>query len=104
MIVTRGRRRQVDTTGLFCPHAACSYHGRVGFGNLRANGHPNGRRWHQLVCLGCHGYFLETLDTPFHGKQVDPDKLVWAMTALAESLGIRAVARAFEVDPNTVLR
>jgi transposase-like protein len=55
------------------------------------------------VCLGCHGYFLETLGTPFHGKQVDPDKLVWAITALAEGLGIRAVARVFEVDPNTVL-
>jgi IS1 family transposase len=41
--------------------------------------------------------------TPFHGKQVDPDKLVWAIGALAEGLGIRAVARVFETDPNTVL-
>ena len=32
-----------------------------------------------------------------------PDKLVWAVGALAEGLGIRAVARVFEVDPNTVL-
>jgi transposase-like protein len=103
MIVTRGRRRQVNTTGHFCPHAACAYHGRVGFGNIRANGHPNGRRWRQLVCLGCHGYFIETHGTPFHGKHVDPDKLVWAIAALAEGLGIRAVARVFEVDPNTVL-
>jgi transposase-like protein len=103
MRFTRGRRRQVETSGHFCPHATCSYHGRVDFGNIRANGHPNGRRWRQLVCLGCHGYFLETLGTPFHGKQVDPDKLVWAIAALAEGLGIRAVARVFEVDPNTVL-
>jgi len=28
---------------------------------------------------------------------------VWALAALAEGLGIRAVARVFEVDPNTVL-
>jgi len=28
---------------------------------------------------------------------------VWAVGALAEGLGIRAVARVFEVDPNTVL-
>jgi hypothetical protein len=75
----------------------------VGWGNLRANGHPNGRRWRPRVCLGCRGYFLETTGTPFHGKQVDPDKLVWASAALAEGLGIRAVARVFEVDPNTVL-
>jgi IS1 family transposase/transposase-like protein len=103
MIVTRGRRRQVDTTNHFCPHAACAYHGRVGFGNIRANGHPNGRRWRQLLCLSCRGYFLETLGTPFHAMQVDPDKLGWAIAALAEGLGIRAVARVFEVDPNTVL-
>ncbi len=104
MIFTQGRRRHIDTTGHFCPQAMCSYYGWVDWGNIRANGHPNGRRWRQLVCLGCHGYFLEALGTPFHGKQVNPDKLVWAIAALAEGLGIRAVARVFEVDPNTVLR
>jgi IS1 family transposase len=103
MIFTRGRRRQVDTTGHFCPHATCSYHGWVGLGNIHANGHPNGRRWRQLHCQSCHGYFLETHGTPFHGKQVHLDKLVWAITALAEGVGIRAVARIFETDPNTVL-
>jgi IS1 family transposase/transposase-like protein len=103
MIVTRGRRRHIDTTGHFCPHTTCAYHGRVGWGNIRANGHPNGRRWRQLVCLSCKRHFLETHGTPFHGKQVDPDKLVWAIAALAEGLGIRAVARVFETDPTTVL-
>jgi len=39
-----------------------------------------------------------------HGKRVSPDLLVWAIGALAEGLGIRAVARVFEVDPNTVLQ
>jgi hypothetical protein len=34
---------------------------------------------------------------------VELDTLVWAMAALAEGLGLRAVARVFEVDPNTVL-
>jgi IS1 family transposase len=94
MLFTRGRRRPVDTTGHFCPHAACTYYGRVDWGNIRGR---------QLVCLGCHGYFLETLGTPLHGKQVEADKLVWAIAALAEGLGIRAVARVFEADPNTVL-
>jgi len=86
MIFTRGRRRHIDTMGQFCPQAACAYHGWVDFGNLRANGHPNGRRWRQLVCLGCRGYFLETVGTPFHAKQVDPDKLVWAIAALADDV------------------
>jgi hypothetical protein len=100
---TRGRRRHVDTTGHFCPQAAWADHGRGGLGNIRANGHPKGRRWRPLVCRGCRGYFLETVGTPLPTKQVEPDKLVWARAALAEGLGIRAGARVFEVDPPTVL-
>jgi len=75
----------------------------VGWGNLSANGHPSGGPWRQLHCTACDGYFLETHGTLFHGKRVTPDLLVWAVGALAEGLGIRAVARVFEVDPNTVL-
>jgi IS1 family transposase len=47
---------------------------------------------------------LETHGTPLHGKRVAPETRVWAVGALAEGLGIRAVARVFEVDPNTVLQ
>jgi hypothetical protein len=59
--------------------------------------------WRQLECVSCHGYFQQTHGTPLHGTRVAPDLLVWAVGALAEGLGIRAVARVFEVDPNTVL-
>jgi hypothetical protein len=104
MVSTRGRRRQVNTSTHFCPNPDCSYRGWVGWGNLRANGHPGGGRWRQLQCLGCQGYFQETHGTPLHGKRVPPEMLVWAVGALAEGLGIRAVARVFEVDPNTVLQ
>lgn len=55
------------------------------------------------MCLSCTRHFLETQDTLFHAKQVAPDKLVWAIAALAEGLGIRAVTRVFESDPQTVL-
>src|SRR5262247_716201 len=104
LMPTRGRRRQVDTSAHFCPNPDCAYRGWVGWGNLRANGHPNGGPWRQLYCTRCEGYFQETHGTPLHGKRVAPEKLVWAVGALAEGLGIRAVARVFEVDPNTVLQ
>jgi hypothetical protein len=39
-----------------------------------------------------------------HGTRVAPELMVWAVGALAEGLGIRAVARVFAVDPNTVLQ
>src|SRR4029077_142381 len=62
-----------------------------------------GGPWRQFYCTACEGYFQETHGTPLHGKRVAPDLLVWAVGALAEGLGIRAVARVFEVDPTTVL-
>jgi IS1 family transposase len=76
----------------------------VGWGNLQANGHPHRGLWRQLHCTACKGDFQETHGTLWHGKRVAPDLLVWAVGALAEGLGIRAVARVFEVDPNTVLQ
>jgi hypothetical protein len=71
-------------------------------GNIRANGYPNGGRWRQFQCLSCKQYFLETHGTPLHGKRVAPEMVVWAVGAVAEGLGIRAVARVLAVDPNTV--
>jgi IS1 family transposase len=93
----------VETSQHFCPYPDCAYQGWVGLGTLCANGHPSGAPWRQLHCSSCKGYFLETHGTPLHGKRVPVDVLVWAVGALAEGLGIRAVARVFEVDPNTVL-
>jgi IS1 family transposase len=94
----------VDTSFHFCPNATCAYRGWVSWGNLSANGHPSGGPWRQWYCTVCKGYFLETHGTLLHGKRVAPDVLVWAVGALAEGLGIRAVARVFEVDPHTVLQ
>jgi hypothetical protein len=39
-----------------------------------------------------------------YGPCVAAERLVWAVASLAEGLGIRAVARVFEVDPKTVLQ
>jgi IS1 family transposase len=104
IVPTRGRRRQVDTSTHFCPNPACAYRGWAGWGNLRANGHPSGGPWRQLLCVACRGYFLETLGTLFHGKRASVDLIVRVIACLAEGLGIRGTARVFEVDPNTVLQ
>jgi IS1 family transposase len=103
-VPTRGRRRQVDTSTHCCPNPACAYRGWVGWGNLRANGHPNGGPWRQLLCVVCRHYFLETLGTLFHGKRASVELIVRVIACLAEGLGIRGTARVFEVDPNTVLQ
>jgi hypothetical protein len=100
---THRRPRTVDTSKHFCPHTGCRYRGWLGLGNLRANGHPNGGPWRQFHCTACRGYFPEHHGTLFHGKQVAVELIVHVLACLAEGLGIRATARVFEVDPNTVL-
>src|SRR4029434_6735755 len=42
--------------------------------------------------------------TLFHGKQAAVELIVRVLACLAEGLGIRATARVFEVDSNTVLQ
>ena len=101
---THRRPRTVDTSRHFCPHAGCRYRGWLGWGNLRANGHPSGGPWRQFHCTACDGYFLETHGTLFHGKQAAVELIVRVLACLAEGLGIRATARVFEVAPNTVLQ
>jgi hypothetical protein len=81
----------------------CAYYGWLGRGNIRANGPPGGNPWRQLQGVSCLGYFHQLHGTPLHGKHVAIDKRVWAVGALAEGLGIRAVARVVGVDPHTVL-
>jgi transposase-like protein len=103
MIFTQGRRRTVDTQQQFCPDPACSYHGWLGRGNIRSNGHPGGQPWRQLQCVSCHSYFSETYGTIFHGQRASVELIVRVIACLAEGLGIRGTARVFEIDPNTVL-
>jgi hypothetical protein len=84
IIFTRGRRRTVDTSGHFCPDHDCSYHGWLGRGNIRANGHPDGQPWHQFQCVSCQGYFSETHGTIFHGKHSSVELIVRVIACLAE--------------------
>ena len=101
--LTHRRPRTVDTSMHFCPHLNCDYCGWLGLNNLRANGHPSGGQWRQFHCTSCDGYFPEHHGTIFHGKQAAVELIVHVLACLAEGLGIRATARVFEVDPNTVL-
>jgi IS1 family transposase len=103
MPLTHRRPRTVDTSMHFCPHPDCDYRGWLGLNNLRANGHPSGGPWRQLHCTACDGYFPEHHGTIFHGKEAAVGLIVRVLACLAEGLGIRATARVFEVDPNTVL-
>jgi hypothetical protein len=60
-------------------------------------GHPNGSPWRQFHCTSCEGYFPETHDTIFHGKQVPVTLLVRVLACLAEGLGIQEITQKGKV-------
>ena len=104
LIAKRGRPRAVDTPQQYCPEKICPYYGWGGRGKLRATSHPGSGSWRQLQCVVCQTYFLDTPGMVFPRKRVPAERLVRVVAALAEGLGIRAVARVFEVDPNPGLQ
>jgi IS1 family transposase len=100
---TNRRPRVIETSQHFCPHHGCTYRGWLGLGNLRANGHPRGGPWRQCQCMAGTGYFPEHHGPLLHSKRVSVELMVRVLACLAEGVGIRATARVFEGDPNTVL-
>src|SRR4030095_16841070 len=103
LVPTRGRRRHVETSTHFCPTPDCASRGWVGWGNLRANGHPNGGPWRQLLWVVCRGSVLATLGTILHGKRASVERIGRVIACLAGGVGIRGTARGVEVDPTTGL-
>ena len=65
---------------------------------------PNGGPWRQCHRTACDGYFPEHHGPILHGKRVSVERIVRVLACLAEGLGMRATARVFEVDANTVLQ
>ena len=99
---THRRPRTVDTSRHFCPHTDCAYRGWLGLHNLRATGHPTGGPWRHCHCTACKGYFPEHHGTILHGKPIAVERIGRVLACLAEGLGLRATARVFAVDANTV--
>jgi len=55
-------------------------------------------------CAACDSYFPEHHGHHLSWQTVAVELIVRVLACLAEGLGIRATARGFEVDPNTVLQ
>jgi IS1 family transposase len=100
---TRGPRKEIDTSGQFCPGEGCTYYGWLDRGNIVSNGHPGGGPWRQLYCVECGKYFQETLGTLFYGSRAPAQDVIRAIVAMSEGVSPRKVARIFEVGKDTVL-
>jgi hypothetical protein len=61
-----------------------------------------GGAWRQFHGVACDTGFLQTHGTLLHRKTHSVEVIVRVVAAMAEGLGVGAVARVFDVDPNTV--
>src|SRR2546427_50285 len=97
IVPTRGRRRQVDTSTHFCPNPDCAYRGWVGWGNLRANGHPSGGCLAALLCGASPPPFFLTPRPIFHGKQASAALILPVLACWAAGFCTPGPARGFAV-------
>ena len=100
----RGRPATIDTRFFYCPYPTCTNYGKLGPGNqIVGNGHCGHGQAHQLLlCKVCRRSFCERRGTVFFGCKTAPEKICQALAALAEGLSLRATARVFGVDKDTV--
>jgi transposase-like protein len=100
---TNRRPRVIETSMHFCPHDGCDYRGWLGLGNLR----HRASQWWPVAAIPRYGLHRLLAGASWHalahGKRVSVALMVRVLACVAEGLGIRATARVFEVDPNTVL-
>lgn len=105
----RGRPANVPTNHVFCPNEGCPGYNQLG-------PHPNhrivgagtyetrrGEHRQMYRCEHCQKRFSETKRTVFFGLKTAEETVYRALASLAEGMGIRATARVFEVDKDTVL-
>ena len=103
MIFTRGRHRQVDTSGHFCPDATCSYHGWIGWAISAPtvipmdDGGDNSIAWAATVTSWRHMARCFTPSRSIPTSWYGPLRHWPTGSASAPWPG------SFEVDPNTVL-
>lgn len=104
-----GRPSTIPTNHVFCPTKGCRGYGKLGphpdhwiVGAGTYTTKANGKR-QMYQCQWCKARFSETQGTVFFGLKTAQETIYRALKALAEGVGIRATARIFDVEVDTVL-
>ena len=96
------RRTQPLPEGLYCPHSECALFGQVEACQLERHAYYGADRKALYRCRSCGKTFSETRGTFFFGLQTPREKVLTALSMVAEQGGIRATGRAMGVDKDTI--
>jgi transposase-like protein len=88
--------------GLYCPNPECVLFGQVEACKLERHAYYGADRKVLYLCRGCRKTFSETRGTFFFGLRTPREKVLTALSMIAEGGGIRATGRAMGVDKDTI--
>jgi len=104
MSPTHRRPRQIDTSRHFCPREAVTTGAGWGWGISVPTGIRTAVHGVNSTVPPATATFQSIMAPSFMANGWRWSSIVRVLACLAEGLGIRATARGFEVDPNTVLQ
>lgn len=87
-----------------CPNEECRNHAKPGEGNVKGNGRYllQSGLIRKFVCNTCGGVFCERTGTAFYDLRSPEDKVLLTLELILRGMGLRAVAGAMRVKPDTV--
>lgn len=93
-----------DLSDFFCWNKECEHYKKRDNGNIKPS-HYSGKDKDILIlkCTTCGKRFSENKGTMFFRKHTKKDTIIKALKSTSEGTGIRATARIFDVNKNTVL-
>ena len=90
--------------GLYCPNPECALFGQLEECKLERHAYYGADRKTIYLCRACRKTFSETRGTFFFGLHTPREKVLMALSMIAEGGGIRSTGRAIGVDKDTVQR
>ena len=95
-------KREPLPEGLYCPNPECSVFGQEEGRQLERHAYYGPDRTTQYLCRACGKTFSETKGTFFYRLRTPREKILTALSMVAEGGGIRATGRAMGVDKDTI--
>jgi len=102
--IKKSKYQHIDTSRFFCWNEKCLEYLKKGKGNIifcQYDGKHKNIMY--LKCTCCGKKFSENKGTIFYNKQTDKKIIEQVLKSTSEGMGIRATARIFNINKNTVL-
>lgn len=90
---------ELDVSQYSCPNPECPEAGKIGAGNIRIHC----RKDRRLRCITCNERFSARAGTIFYNLKTDEEKVLRALSMIAEKGTARGTARALGTNEDTVI-